>query len=190
GLVGGGAGAQHHEGHGLGALDVVFNGNHAGLLHGGVAFEHALDFGGVDVLSTRDEHIVAPPPEGVKAVGIAVEYIAGAVVAVGREGRTQVRALVIALHQAGAFELQHAGVGRILRALAQPHLHGGVRIAYRGGGSGPPVRVRAEHHRSAFGGAVGIDDAGVGQHVVYLLPQAGADRDRKSTRLNSSHVKI
>src|SRR5262245_36578132 len=66
------SGLRYHEGDRLLPLDVVVDRNDGGLRDVGMAFEHALDIGRIDVLAARDEHVVAAADEIMKALGVAV----------------------------------------------------------------------------------------------------------------------
>src|SRR5258708_17536275 len=57
------SGFRHHESDRLLPLDLVVDRNDRGLRDVGMAFEHALDVGRINVLATRDEHVVAAADE-------------------------------------------------------------------------------------------------------------------------------
>src|SRR5215831_1898505 len=85
------SGFRHHEGDRLLPLDLVVDRNDGGLRDVGMALEHALDVGRINVLATRDEHVVAAADEIMEAVGVAPEDIAGDVESVRGERRLHVR---------------------------------------------------------------------------------------------------
>src|SRR6516225_2435307 len=63
------SGFRHHESDRLLPLDLVIDRNDRGLRDVGMAFEYALEVGWINVLATRDEHVVAAADEIVEAVG-------------------------------------------------------------------------------------------------------------------------
>ena len=102
------AGLADDEGDRLLALDVVVDRHHGGLRHVGMALQHALDVGRINVLAAGDEHVVGAADEIMEAVGVAAEHVAGDVEAVRRDRRRHVGAVVIAEHHRRAFHFQHA----------------------------------------------------------------------------------
>ena len=78
------AGLEHHEGDRLLALDLVVDRHHRGLRDVGMALQHALDIGRIDVLAAGHEHVVGAADEIMEAVGVAAEHVAGDVEAVRR----------------------------------------------------------------------------------------------------------
>src|SRR5262249_21364934 len=72
----------YRERDGLLPLELVIDGNDRGLRDIGMALEHALDLGGIDVLAARDEHVVGAADEVVEAIGVAAKHVAGDVEAI------------------------------------------------------------------------------------------------------------
>ncbi len=77
-------GLRHHERDRLLALDVVVDRHHGACATSGMALQHALDVGRIDVLAAGHEHVVGAADEIVKAVGVAAQHVAGDVEAVRR----------------------------------------------------------------------------------------------------------
>src|SRR5580698_140962 len=90
--------ALHHKRYRFGTLDIVIDRNDAGLDDVRMTLQHLLDLAGKDVLAAADEHVVGPSDEKVEAIFIAPKYVAGNIKSVRGDGRSDVGAVVIAVH--------------------------------------------------------------------------------------------
>ena len=172
------AGLADDESDRLLALDLVVDRHHRRLRDVGMALQHALDVGRIDILAAGDEHVVGAADEIVEAVGVAAEHVAGDVEAVRRDRRRHVRAVVIAEHQGRAFHFQHALIGVAVVAVDQPDLHLRMRIADRHFGLRQPLGCGPNTTGPRLGGAVGVGHGGLRQRAVQRLHQALAHRRR------------
>src|SRR5437899_9821938 len=66
-----------------------------------------------------------------EALGITPEDVAGSVESVSREGRRDIRSVVIAVHEGRAFHFQHALTRITISAVDEPKLDLRMRIADR-----------------------------------------------------------
>jgi hypothetical protein len=166
----------HHEGHRLHALDVVRHRDDGSLFHLRMPLEHRLDLTRENVLAARDEHVVDPTDDIMEAVGVAPHHVAGDVPAIRGDRRGEVGAVVVAVHQTGRPLLQHAVVAERAVPRAQPELHAGMRIADREQRRRLAGGMRAEHHRSRFRGAIGVDQPRSGEGAADSGGQRLANR--------------
>src|SRR5580658_639353 len=101
------------KGHRFPPLDFIWNRDHAGLLHAGVALQHCFHFAGIDVLASAYEHVIGAPDKIEETVLITTENVAGYVVAIWRQRRAgELRQIVIFVHQGWTLDLQYAFPGR------------------------------------------------------------------------------
>src|SRR5436190_15351521 len=117
------SGFCHHKGNRLLSFDLVLDRHDRRLCDVGMAFEHALDIRGVDVLAAGDEHVVGPSDEIMESVRVAAENVAADVETVGRERRIYMRPVVISVHDRGTSHLENALAGIAIAVGNETQLH-------------------------------------------------------------------
>ena len=165
--------------------------DHGDVLDQGMRADQGFDFGGIDVLAAGDDHVALAVGEMDVAVLVAAGHVADRAIVAAESFLGLLRQAPVAVERVGVAGIELAG-------LSVRHLVAGFvqNLDRRGADAFAADRselgellVRMQHgHPAGFGGAVELEQAGIGKHLHDLALGLGARGRRRDHQLGHGVV--